>query len=181
MSEVYEFKKSLEVGKQGEEIIERYLLSIDNILEVKCVTDDRNYWDKDIDFIVTMKDGRKFTIEVKTDRYKTNNIYYETKSCIENNTLGCFEKTKADFIFYYFINKDILYIFKTKTFRAWVNKEIDFYNTQPANSSLKKSFVYNKTRDLKSEYTSEGYIIPIDFLESNLLKSIDFNKYINIA
>lgn len=181
MSEVYEFKKSLKVGKQGEEIIEKYLSSMSNVSNVKCVTDNKDYWEQDIDFIVTMKNGKTFTIEVKTDTYKTNNIYYETKSCIEKNTVGCFEKTKADFIFYYFINKDILYIFKTKTFRAWVNKQIDFYNIQPSNSSLKKSFVYNKTRDLKSEYTSEGYIIPIDVIEEKLLKSKDFKKYINIA
>ena len=114
---IYEFKKSLNVGNAGEEKIKQFLLSLSNIESVKSVQNIKKYQDEDIDFIVTFKNKKQYTVEVKTDTYTSGNLYYETVSCAEKNTLGCLEKTKADFIFYYFAKYDRLYILKTNSFR----------------------------------------------------------------
>ena len=145
--QVYEFNKSLIVGEIGEKVVENYLSQLDNVKEVKSVRDIRRYQLKDIDFIVYMKDGKEFSVEVKSDSYKSGNLYYETKSCIEFNTKGCFEKAEADYIFYYFFNMGKLYMLKTIPFRNWVRKEINNFFLNPKSSVLKEKKV-EKSRDL---------------------------------
>ena len=182
MKKIYEFKNSLNIGKNGEETIKNYLYSLENVLRVESVQDDKKYQNDDIDFIVYMKNNKKFTVEVKSDTYTSGNLYYETKSCIEFNTLGCLEKTKADFIFYYFINFDTLYIFKTNKFRDWVREEIKSYYSNPSLSKLKKSSVINRlSKNNNKTYTSEGFTIPLKHIENNLLNKKVYKKYVNIA
>ena len=170
--QVYEFNKSLIVGEIGEKVVENYLSQLDNVKEVKSVRDIRRYQLKDIDFIVYMKDGKEFSVEVKSDSYKSGNLYYETKSCIEFNTKGCFEKAEADYIFYYFFNMGKLYMLKTIPFRNWVRKEINNFFLNPKSSVLKEKKVENRVKDSKTEiYTSLGYTIPLRYIEKSLQKT----------
>lgn len=167
---VYDFKKSLTVGNQGEEIIKNFLYSLNHVLDVKSVQDIKEYQEIDIDFLVTLKENKSYSIEVKTDTYTSGNLYYETISCIEKNTMGCFEKTKSDFIFYYFTNLDKLYILKTNLFRNWVRQEINHFNSNPEKSVLKQKEVFNKrySKNKNDIYTSQGYTIPLYYLEKKL-------------
>ena len=128
MRKIYEFKKSLDIGELGENIVEKYLNSLNNVKKIESVKEIKKYQEEDIDFLVYLNEGKKVSIEVKCDSYKSGNLYYETKSCVEFDTIGCLEKTKADYIFYYFLNLNVLYIFKTKKFRSWVRKEIKQYS-----------------------------------------------------
>lgn len=180
MKKIYEFNKSLNVGELGEDIVEKYLNSLDNVKKISCVKDIKKYQEDDIDFIVHLSNGKKTSIEVKADSYKSGNLYYETKSCVEYNTLGCLEKTKADYLFYYFINLNVLYIFKTKQFRKWVRKEIEMFNLKPSSSKLKKKSVLNKTFNDVDVYTSEGYTIPLKYIENELKDTNTYKKYYNI-
>lgn len=167
--EPYEFSKSLVVGEIGERVVENYLSQLENVSKVESVRDVREYQKKDIDFIVYMKNGRKFSVEVKSDSYKSGNLYYETKSCIELNTKGCFEKAEADFIFYYFFNLGKLYMLKTNKFRNWVRKEISMYFKDPSKSVLKEKIVANKTDSSETGiYNSLGYTIPLRYMEKKL-------------
>lgn len=180
MKKIYEFKKSLDIGELGEDIIEKYLKSLNNVKKIESVKEIKKYQEEDIDFLVYLNEGKKVSIEVKCDSYKSGNLYYETKSCVEFNTIGCLEKTKADYIFYYFLNLNVLYIFKTEKFRAWVRKEIKQYNKNPKLSKIQKKEVFNKAFNKKDLYTSQGYTIPLAHIESELKDTNIYKKYYNI-
>ena len=110
------------VGHKGESVIYDYLMnhpSTDNLINV---SNDSWFQQFDIDFIQIDGDGDVNKIEVKTDRMadRTGNMVYEVYSDKRFYTLGCFEKTKADYIFYYLINTNILYIFDTQELREWI-------------------------------------------------------------
>lgn len=176
---IYEFKKSLNVGNMGEEKIKDFLLSLNHVDKIESVQNIKKYQDEDIDFIITFKNNEKCTVEVKTDTYKSGNLYYETVSCVEKNTLGCLEKTKADYIFYYFCEYDRLYILKTKPFRQWVKNEILKFNENPNESVLNKKEVFNKVTFgyKKGLYTSEGYTIPLNYIEKTLLNTKIYKRF----
>ena len=179
---LHDFEKSLNIGKQGESIILNFLLTLEDIKSIRQVQDIGFYQRKDIDFIVTFKNGKKYTVEIKTDTYKSPNLYYETISSVENNTLGCFEKTEADYLFYYFIELDILYIFKTKQFRKWAQKEILNHSQNPNKSKLNKKEVFNKAQNLNKNYfTSVGYTIPRYYMEQQLAETNIFKKYTRLS
>ena len=180
---IYEFENSLNIGNEGEAKIKDFLLSLDNVYRVQSVQNIKKYQNDDIDFIVTLKGNKTYTVEVKTDTYKSGNLYYETKSCIETNTLGCLEKTKADFIFYYFNKFDRLYILKTNLFRKWVQQEIYKFTLNPEISKLRKKEVFNKRASGNEDdlYTSEGYTIPLYYLEGQLLNTKIYKRFDSLS
>lgn len=196
MGEIYEFKKSLNAGQMGEYLVEQYLKELNNVQKVVSVQNNIKYQKEDIDFLVYLKNGKKVSVEVKCDSYKSGNLYYETKSCVELNTPGCFEKTKADYIFYYFIKLNTLYILKTQEFKTWVNKEIEMYNKSINYNVICKKTVFNKISGTKGEYfrqklnelnlnqditTSEGFTIPLEYMEARLGKTNTYKKINNFS
>lgn len=115
------FHKDNIVGQNGEYIIYNYLSNHSSTINLIDVSKDKWFQQFDIDFIQVTKDEIN-KIEVKTDRIadRTGNMVYEIYSDKRFYTLGCFEKTEADYIFYYLINTNILYIFNTQELREWV-------------------------------------------------------------
>lgn len=115
------FHKDNIVGQNGEYIIYNYLSNHSSTINLIDVSKDKWFQQFDIDFIQVTNDEIN-KIEVKTDRIadKTGNMVYEVYSDKRFYTLGCFEKTEADYIFYYLINTNILYIFDTQELREWV-------------------------------------------------------------
>ena len=115
------FHKDNIVGQNGEYIIYNYLSNHSSTINLIDVSKDKWFQQFDIDFIQVTNDGIN-KIEVKTDRIadRTGNMVYEIYSDKRFYTLGCFEKTEADYIFYYLINTNILYIFNTQELREWV-------------------------------------------------------------
>ena len=115
------FHKDNIVGQNGEYIIYNYLSNHSSTINLIDVSKNKWFQQFDIDFIQITKDEIN-KIEVKTDRIadKTGNMVYEIYSDKRFYTLGCFEKTEADYIFYYLINTNILYIFDTQELREWV-------------------------------------------------------------
>ena len=148
----YNFVDSLEIGKQGELIIKHFLEQTFDI--VADVSDIKEYQLQDIDYVCT-KGNTSITIEVKTDTYKSGNLYYEYYSCLERQTEGCMQKTKADIICYYFINTNELYILNTEQFRLWVNKNLSRFRP-----SLVTNIMGTKM------FHSQGYCVPKKFLEN---------------
>lgn len=115
------FHKDNIIGQNGEYIIYNYLLNHSSTINLIDITKDKWFQQFDIDFIQVTND-RINKIEVKTDKIadRTGNMVYEVYSDKRLYTLGCFEKTEADYIFYYLINTNILYIFNTQKLREWV-------------------------------------------------------------
>lgn len=155
---IHNFKNSLEMGKKGEIIITDFLKEYPGVVEVYGVEHIKKYQEEDVDLLVLFKDKKKRKIEIKTDGYMTGNIFYETVSSIEGNTVGCMEKTKADFLFYYFPRSEELYIINMRAYRKWFSENKEKFT---------QKIITNKCRDNKNVYHSEGFLIPKSFLESN--------------
>lgn len=115
------FNSDVQVGNKGENIIYNYLINHPSTDSLIDVSKDKWFQQFDIDFLQVTNDGIN-KIEVKTDKIadRTGNMVYEIYSDKRFYTLGCFEKTEADYIFYYLINTNILYIFDTQELREWV-------------------------------------------------------------
>lgn len=159
MAIIHEFQKSLKVGEEGEEHILEYLRRSDTVTNIIDVRDSAPYQKMDVDFLVTLTDGKEYKVEVKTDTYLSGNIYYETLSSLEHDSIGCFEKTKADFLFYYFINAKQLYLFSMVQYRDWFGLKKDKFDSL---GYQKKPI--NKGWGGKT-YTSVGYAFPVSLLE----------------
>ena len=104
----YSWKLQKELGERGVVHVIEWLYLLNNTTGVWDVQDEKEYQIKDIDLLWTTESGGEDydtakTIEVKTDFYTTGNFFFETVSNVKKNTLGCFLKTEADFLFYYFI------------------------------------------------------------------------------
>lgn len=72
---IHNFNKSINIGDYGEKIIKAYFETNPNIVSVTDVSKNKKYQDKDIDFIVKLKNGEDISIELKTDTYDTGNIF----------------------------------------------------------------------------------------------------------
>ena len=116
------FVTDIQIGNNGEKIIYDYLIRHPSTFNVINVSNDVWFQQFDIDLIQITTDYDINKIEVKTDRIadKTGNMVYEVYSDKRTYTKGCLEKTEADYIFYYLINTNILYIFNTHELRQWI-------------------------------------------------------------
>lgn len=94
----HKFEEDNSAGKRGEKLFKEFLEKSGK--QCKDVSDDPKYQKDDIDFIVEGKSGNELSFEVKNDSKiaYTGNIFYESISNVDYGTVGCFEKTKADFI-----------------------------------------------------------------------------------
>lgn len=161
-NKVYEFNSSNKIGHQGEQFVKQWILELHpNVNSITDVSEDKFYQKQDIDFVVNFTSGKQATVEIKTDTYKTGNMFFETISNEEYQTKGCLMKTNADFLFYYFSNyqNGVLYIFKMKAFRKFVLDNL---------SHFRERKVTNTT------YTSIGYIVPLSYIENNFS---EYKKY----
>ena len=148
------FITDIKIGNNGEDIIYNYLLHHSSTKIVVNVTNDEWFQQFDIDFLQITKDNQINKIEVKTDRMadRTGNMVYEVYSDKRTYSQGCFEKTEADYIFYYLINTNILYIFNTYELRQWVEEHKD------------------KLRLTNMGDYALGYIIPLNDLKEVYIK-----------
>lgn len=161
-NKVYEFNSSNKIGHQGEQFVKQWILEFHpNVASITDVSDDKFYQKQDVDFVVNFTNGKQALIEIKTDTYKTGNMFFETISNEEYQTKGCLMKTNADFLFYYFSNyqNGVLYIFKMKAFRKFVLDNL---------SHFRQRRVTNTT------HTSIGYIVPLSYIENNFS---EYKKY----
>lgn len=116
------FQKDLRTGVLGEEVVYNFLLRNSQTSNVLDVRDDKVFQKLDVDFIQELISGGTRMIEVKTDTqaHYTKNLAYEHTSNKYYNTIGCFEKTKADYIFYYLTETKEVYILDTLRLRQYV-------------------------------------------------------------
>ena len=106
MTLAYSMNDASSVAKKAFIDINNYLLTLPTTKSVKNVEDDLYYRSIDVDLLWTCSDGKIISIEIKGDRWhRTGNYFFETISNKSKNTQGCFLYTKADFIYYYFVNE----------------------------------------------------------------------------
>ena len=150
---IYKMSEQLNKGKIGEGIIYWWLYNQDFYIE--DVRGEPGYQKEDVDFII-VESGEQAKIEVKTDFYTTGNIFVELESTL-GKTRGCLLKTKSDYILYFFIKENKLFIINTKEFRDYIaeNKE-----------RFPKKVVHNKS------YDTLGITIPYRILQKELLPTV---------
>lgn len=110
---------------------------------------------EDVDFIISKQDKRA-KIEVKTDFYTTGNIFVELESTL-GKTRGCLIKIKSDYIFYFFIKENKLFIIDTKEFQDYIVENKDRFP---------KKIVHNKG------YDTLGMTVPYGILQEELLPTV---------
>jgi len=154
---VHEWKKSKPAGDKGEKILIKFLNKQDKIKRVFDLSKKKKYQDKDIDLglVKVGEDNKeiKETAEIKTDSVSASsgNVFFETHSNVEANTLGCFLKTEADWLLYYCIIEDILYVSRMKDLKPWFLKNLD---------SFADKELMNKATNGRKAYTTRGKVIP---------------------
>lgn len=115
---------AINIGNTGEQI---FYHRARRFHKVDDKTNDKNYWGKDIDFIVTNpRTGETRTIEVKTDTrlYETGNLYIELENVHSKGDKGWYYFSEADIIAYcdYSAPDREIYLFSFDDLRATVNK-----------------------------------------------------------
>lgn len=130
-----EFKDLLKPYTLGETECINFLTNLG--YDVEDVSDNRNYWFKDID-LICRKDGKTTTIEVKADSKinTTNNLFIETVSNEQTKREGWFFYCEADYLFYYDTIDQYLYIINYDDLKQL---NMDSYKTARAYDSNKTS------------------------------------------
>lgn len=122
MSKVHIFAESLQVGSEGEKIIELFINTLKSVSNVENVTEDAGYRKIDVDFVVTTLSGEKIYYELKTEptAHRTGNFFYEYICNVKQNTDGCFIFSQADFWMSFIPQSGMLYIFPLEPYREYV-------------------------------------------------------------
>ena len=110
-------------GKQGEALFQQIMLGRN--YEVQDVSNDSNYWYKDIDFIITSPTTNLTkTFEVKWDSRiaDTGNLYLEIQSKNSKGGKGWFEFCEADYLAYGDSRKRKFYIMPMEALKQYVKK-----------------------------------------------------------
>lgn len=157
---IHEFKKSLVLGEEGEKIVMTHIKNNANTKNIIDVRGDKKYQNMDVDVLINHINDNVYLGEIKTDSYKSGNIFYETISAQEVNSEGCMDKTEADFLFYYFINMNKLYTINMKLYREWFDSLNDYFDEQGYRKSLSNKRYNGGT------YSTIGYAIPLVLLDN---------------
>lgn len=160
MRKEYDFDDSIKMGKDGEEFVKTWLMNLPNVTHVEDVSDIPEYRKQDIDFKVHMADGTVCTMEVKTDGYRTGNIFYEYVSNTNYHVQGCMNKCKAKYLLYYFSNMHEIYILNMAKYREW------FETNRPSFDEFIKTVRNkdNRSTNQYDKYTTIGYAIPLKLI-----------------
>lgn len=134
---------------------------------VQDVTQNPQYWDKDIDFVVSSP-SQSLTIEVKWDSRiaSTGNMFIETITDLDKSKEGWFTFCQADYIYYGDSQNQLFYVFKTADLRQFVSSNM---------MEERKAADYNYRGLLKK--VSQGMLVPIkEFSQSYDVKVVFLDK-----
>ena len=115
------FKDSITTGGIGEHVVWNVLNNKPNVRQVVDVRLDKRFQEMDVDFMIENNQRQFYYIEIKTDQHghETGNIVYEKTT---SGNIGCLEKTKADYIFFYIVGSQKLLIVRIDKLREYIKK-----------------------------------------------------------
>ena len=141
---------------------------------VHNVEDDASYQVHDVDLLWTVleKDRlRIIPVEIKGDRYhRTGNFFLETVSNEGKGTPGCFLYSKAEWLFYYFLEVGQLYCLPMDKARPWFVHNL---------SRFKEQRTSTPTGVANRSYVTIGCLVPIVTLLSEVEGVLQFEKQEN--
>lgn len=123
-------------GKQGEQLFAQIMQQKGYIVE--DVSNNPEYWYRDIDFIVTSStSGETKTFEVKWDSKisNTGNLYLELTSLYSKGGRGWFEFCEADYLAYGDAVTKVFYIIDMEQLRQAANN-LPFRSARCGNDSI---------------------------------------------
>ena len=123
-------------GKQGEQLFQQIMES--RGYTVEDVSNNPQYWYKDIDFIVTSStSGETKTFEVKWDTKinTTGNLFLEYESLYSKGGKGWFEFCEADYLAYGDAVTKVFYIIDMEQLRQAANN-LPFRSARCGNDSI---------------------------------------------
>lgn len=126
-------------------------------VSVHNVEDDAGYQEHDVDLLWSFIDGeghlRVVPVEVKGDRYhRTGNFFFETVSNEGKGTTGCFLYTKAEWLFYYFVDSGALYCLPMHGVRPWFEENMDRFSERRTSTPVASG---------QESYVTVGRLVPI--------------------
>lgn len=124
---------------------------------VHNVEDEAAYQAYDVDLLWSIVDSagqlRIIPLEIKGDRYhRTGNFFFETVSNEGKGTVGCFLYTRAEWLFYYFVDSGALYCLPMHAVRPWFEEELERFREQRTSTPV---------GDGKKRYVTVGRLVPI--------------------
>jgi hypothetical protein len=154
---MHEFDDDNKIGMRGEKIFEQYCCC--HGISVLRVSDNPEWQKRDVDFLVVGDDGVEYAYEVKNDTriWKTRNVFYEDVSNVDYRTVGCFEKTLADFIVICSEPEEKMYVVDARRLREYVAPRI---------SSFRRISVVPGSK-------SSGILVPLDEI-AHFVKEYDY-------
>lgn len=137
---------------------------------VHNVEEEAAYQVHDVDLLWTVLEKerlRVIPVEVKGDRYhRTGNFFFETVSNESKGTPGCFLYTKADWLFYYFLEIGRLYCLPMGKVRPWFIRSMSRFKEQRTS-----------TPTLNGEsYVTIGRLVPITAVLAEVEGILQFQK-----
>ena len=157
---IQEWNQSLALGQQAVHAVTAFLQS--PVVKttwfatqiVHSVEDDPRYQPLGIDLLWVVPERsflRSMTVEVKGDRYeKTGNFFFETVSDLQRSTTGGFVITRAEWLFYYFLNSGMLYCLPMEFVKPWFVENMGRFRERIAQSQ----------RD-QNHWRTAGRLVPI--------------------
>jgi hypothetical protein len=108
-TKIYDFKSQEFIGKNGENILDKWLGSIYKILDVSTV---KKYQNSGIDRILMRPDGSTVSVEYKFDlaSSRTGNLFFETVSVDNQNIPGWGWQSQAEYWIFLLPTMEVLVI-----------------------------------------------------------------------
>lgn len=161
---IHSFNQSKSVGDLGESAIQPFLNS--RCYYVIDVTNQKEFYEPDIDYICIDDNLERELIELKTDTYtaRNGNMFLETWSNKGSKKKGWYYECQADTLLYYAIPTTI-YEFNLEELREEIGETPEDYC-----ESAEVKTVWNYS------YKSEGIIIPIEELPEELYKKKEIRR-----
>lgn len=144
-------------GKIGEQLVQQFLEQ--HGVEVTDVSDQPEYWAQDID-LIGQCNGVTKKIEVKYDTWvgRTNNLFLEFVTDVDQKKPGWFSYTKADELYYVDATNRIIYVIPLNQLRDYVARA--YY--------IKEASAYDFYQDGSIRKESKGYLVKLDSLKQSV-------------
>jgi hypothetical protein len=139
---------------------------------VHNVEEEPAYQEHDVDLLWSFVDSdgllRILSIEIKGDRYhRTGNFFFETISNEGKGTTGCFLYTRADWLFYYFLEIGRLYCLPMYGVRPWFDANMHRFRERRTSTPVNNGLEH---------YITVGRLVPIQTVLDEVPGILQYQK-----
>lgn len=133
-----------------------YLTHTCQVTEIKNVESLPAFQASKVHLVCKTRDLLFLKIKVIGDNYApyTGNFFFETEN-LKKKCQGSFYSTQADWIFYYLLANDTLYILPAEDTRCWLDRNRKKYHF----------------RQIRTKESTKGFLVPIDQILKEVKKA----------